>query len=158
MRRIALLGLVLIGVGSQATFAMGQTQAVPPTDSTPAAPSTLAPPAVPPKPRGPIRISGGVLQVNRVSFVAPEYPADAKVAKLSGQVVLHVVISKTGSVERAQVVSSTNSIFDQAAMDAVQQWTYRPYRLNGDPIEVDSTVTINFQLRPPTNSESPPGQ
>jgi protein TonB len=80
------------------------------------------------------------------------------VAKLSGQVVLHVVISKTGSVERAQVVSSTNSIFDQAAMDAVQQWTYRPYRLNGDPIEVDSTVTINFQLRPPTNSESPPGQ
>jgi protein TonB len=100
----------------------------------------------PPKPTGPTRISAGVIAGNRIAFVEPQYPPIAKIAHMSGTVVLQAVISKTGAVERLSVASSTNPMFNNYAMQAVQQWRYRPYLLNGDPTEVATTITVNFAL------------
>ena len=83
---------------------------------------------------------------NRIAFVEPQYPPIAKIAHMSGTVVLHAIISKNGSVERLSVASSTNPMFNNYAMQAVQQWRYRPYLLNGEPTEVDTTITVNFAL------------
>jgi protein TonB len=61
-------------------------------------------------------------------------------------VVLHAIISKSGSVVNLTVQSSSNPMFNNYAMEAVKQWRYRPYLLNGDPTEVDTTITVNFAL------------
>jgi len=120
--------------------------------------ASLSPPVVVSRPIGPVRIAGGVIAGNRVSFVAPVYPALAKAARLSGMVVLHAIISKAGSIQNLQIASTTNSIFEFAAIDSVRHWVYRPYLLNGEPTEVDTTITINFALRSPTPEDSsPPG-
>ena len=100
----------------------------------------------PPKPTGPMRISGGVIAGNRIAFVQPEYPPIAKIAHMSGVVVLHAIISKSGSVVNLEVSSSTNPMFNNYAIQAVRQWRYRPYLLNGEPTEVDTTITVNFSL------------
>jgi len=100
----------------------------------------------PPKPTGPARISGGVIAGTRVAFVEPQYPPIAKIAHMSGTVVLHAIISKSGSVEKLAVASSTNPMFNNYALQAVQQWRYRPYLLNGEATEVDTTITVNFAL------------
>ena len=97
-------------------------------------------------PKGPQRISGGVIAGTRTTFVQPQYPPIAKVAHMAGTVVLHAIISKTGSIEKLEVQSSTNPMFNNYAVDAVKQWRYKPYILNGDPTEVDTTVTVNFAL------------
>jgi protein TonB len=99
-----------------------------------------------PKPTGPARISGGVIAGNILQKTNPVYPPIAKVAHMSGTVVLRAIITKTGAVEQLTVVSSTNQMFNNAALDAVKQWRYKPYLLNGDPTEVDTTVTVNFTL------------
>jgi periplasmic protein TonB len=154
MRRSVWLAWVLVAAGVQTPFALGQTQAAPPVDGTnnaPAAPAgELAPPPVTLKPIGPMRISGGVMAGERISFVPPVYPEEAKSAKLSGSVVLRVIISKDGAVENAQVMSATNHMFDQASIDAVKQWRYKPFLLNGQPTEVDTSVMLNFSLKHPT--------
>ena len=152
MRRIALLGWVLLGVCATVPFAMAQTQPGPPADQTAAAakvPSGVSvgpvPQPVAQRPRGPVRVSDGVLTRNRISVVSPEYPVLATLKRLSGQVNLNIVISKTGTVENLKVTGSTNPIFNQASIDAVRQWRYRPFLLNGEPTEVESSVTINFR-------------
>jgi len=118
----------------------------------------LSPPLVVSRPIGPVRIAGGVIAGNRISFVAPTYPLVAKMAHLGGTVVLHAIISKTGTIQDLQVASASNEIFEIAAIDAVRRWIYRPYLLNGQPTEVDTTITINFALRSPTpEGSSPPG-
>ena len=165
MRGITFVGWVLFGLGAQAQVAQAQTQAAPPVDGTSVtqnAPSRMIvespPPTVAQRPFGPARISGGVIAGNRISFVPPVYPPEAKSGGLSGAVVLHVILSKDGTVENLKVVSSTNPMFDKASIDAVRQWRYRPYLLNGQLTEVDTTVTINFQLKPPPSSQTPPGE
>jgi protein TonB len=100
----------------------------------------------PPKPTGPQRISAGVIAGNRIAFVEPQYPPIAKIAHMSGTVVLHALISKSGSVINLSVQSSSNPMFNNYAMEAVKQWRYKPYLLNGDPTEVDTTITVNFAL------------
>jgi protein TonB len=98
------------------------------------------------KPKGPLRISSGVVAGLKLSTPSPIYPPIAKVAHMSGVVVLHAVISKTGSIESLSVQSTTNAMFNNSALDAVKQWKYKPYVLNGDPTEVDTTITVNFNL------------
>lgn len=100
----------------------------------------------PPKPTGPARISGGVISGMRIAFVEPQYPPIAKIAHMSGTVVLHAIISKSGNVANLAVSSSTNPMFNNYALEAVKQWRYRPYLLNGEPTEVDTTITVNFAL------------
>lgn len=99
-----------------------------------------------PNPTGPVTIPPNGINANRIFFAEPQYPPKAKLAQMSGTVVLRVTISKTGNVETLQVVSSTNGLFNNSAMDAVKQWRYRPYLINKEPVEVDTTITINFAL------------
>jgi protein TonB len=68
------------------------------------------------------------------------------VAHLSGTVVLRAIISKEGTIQQLSVASTTNQMFNNAALDAVRQWRYKPYLLNGEPTEVDTTITVNFTL------------
>ena len=68
-------------------------------------------------------------------------------AHLSGIVFLRFVIAKDGSVQSVVPLASTDPGFTDAATAAVKQWRFSPYLLNGEPIDMDSTVTVNFQLR-----------
>ncbi len=97
------------------------------------------------KPKGPVRISSGVVAGNKISGPTPVYPAIARSARLSGAVTLSAVISKTGTIENLTVVSGP-AMLTGAAIDAVKQWRYKPYILNGEPTEVSTTITVNFNL------------
>ena len=92
-----------------------------------------------------IRVPARVVEANLIHDVAPTYPAEAGRARIEGAVVLLAVIGKDGSVQDVRVESGL-PILAQAAIDAVKQWRYRPYLLNGEPVEVDSRITINFTL------------
>ena len=90
-------------------------------------------------------VSSGVMQGNLLSKTQPIYPAIAKAARISGTVVLQATISKTGTIENLHVVSGP-AMLQQAAMDAVRTWKYKPYLLNGDPVEVETQVNVVFNL------------
>jgi protein TonB len=90
-------------------------------------------------------VSGGVTQGLLISHTTPMYPAIAKAAGLSGTIVLAAVISKTGTIEELRVVSGPG-MFRQSALDAVRNWRYRPYLLNGQPVEVETTVNVVFSM------------
>jgi protein TonB len=92
-----------------------------------------------------VKVAGGVLAGQVLSKVAPVYPADAKAAHVEGAVVLRAIISKTGEVENLQVISGPKELM-ASALDAVRQWTYKPYLLNGEPVEVETTITVNYRL------------
>jgi protein TonB len=92
-----------------------------------------------------IRISQGVTQGMLVHRVQPTYPAIAKAVRIQGNVVLQAVISKNGEIQDLQLVSG-HPMLVPAAIEAVKQWRYRPYLLNGQPVEVETTITVIFQL------------
>ena len=93
-----------------------------------------------------VRISQGVTQGMVLRRVQPTYPQMAKIARVQGAVVLAAIIGKDGTIQNLHVVSTASPLLNQAAIDAVKQWRYRPYILNGEPVEVDTTVTVNFTL------------
>jgi periplasmic protein TonB len=92
-----------------------------------------------------VRVSAGVTQGMVIRKVQPTYPAIAKTARVQGQVVLQAAISKEGTIENLRVISGPPLLI-QSALEAVKQWRYRPYILNGEPVEVDTTVTVIFSL------------
>jgi protein TonB len=73
------------------------------------------------------------------------YPPIAKQAHVQGAVVLHAIIGKDGRIKNLQVQSG-NAMLTQAAIDAVQNWRYKPFILSGEPTEVETTVTVNFSF------------
>ena len=77
--------------------------------------------------------------------IEPKYPKIALAAHVSGTVVLKAVISKEGEIKELQVVSG-HPLLVPAALDAVKQWRYRPYLLNGEPVEVETNINVNFQI------------
>jgi protein TonB len=101
--------------------------------------STTAP--APKRTRVPARIA----EANLVFDVAPKYPPEAGRERIEGIVVLMAVIGKDGTVRDVRVESGL-PVLAQAAIEAVKQWRYRPYLLNGEPVEIDSQITINFNL------------
>jgi protein TonB len=107
-------------------------------------PSTPAPHVIT-KPKGPISISKGVAAGMLVFNPSPIYPAIARTARIEGTVILQATISKTGTIEGLHVLSGP-PMLQQAAIDAVKQWRYRPYLLNGDPVEVETTINVIFSL------------
>jgi TonB family protein len=116
-----------------------QTDAPPNSSSTPPQqPDASAPPQR-------VRVSSGVMAGLLISKVNPTYPDDARQARIQGVVVLHVQIDKEGNVEKIELISG-HPLLAPAAIEAVQQWKYKPYLLNGNPIEVDSQVQVNFML------------
>jgi protein TonB len=108
--------------------------------------SQIAPRVVHPAPTGPVRISSGVAASIAIERALPVYPAIAREARVEGTVVLAATISKSGTVENLRVVSGP-AMLQQAALDAVKTWRYRPYRLNGDPVAVETTVNVVFNLQ-----------
>jgi protein TonB len=105
-----------------------------------------APVAVPDKPTPQrVRVSQGVTAGLLVHKVTPQYPPLAKQARIQGSVVLHAVIGKDGKVQNLQLVSG-HPMLTQSAIQAVKQWQYKPYYLNGQPVEVDTNITVNFSL------------
>ena len=90
-------------------------------------------------------VSSGVMQGMLIYKVIPTYPAIAQATRSSGTVVLQATISRTGAIENLRVVEGP-AMLRQAALDAVKQWRYRPYMLNGQPVEVETTVDVNFKL------------
>ena len=98
----------------------------------------------PPAPIHPLRISHWA-EGNLVQRVQPLYPPLARQARIQGAVQLRAIISKTGTIERLTVESGPPMLV-KAAIDAVQQWRYRPYLLNDEPIEIETEITVNFVL------------
>ena len=92
-----------------------------------------------------MRIASRVAEANLIHDVAPQYPAEAGRARIEGTVVLMAVIGKDGTVKDVRIESGL-PILTQAAIDAVKQWRYKPYMIGGEPVEVDSRITINFTL------------
>jgi protein TonB len=81
-----------------------------------------------------------------VNQVAPQYPPLARQARIQGTVRLEAVINKEGRIEELKVVSG-HPMLVQAALAAVQQWEYQPTMLNGAPVEVITTIDVNFTMR-----------
>ncbi len=94
-----------------------------------------------------LKVDSGTLAGALLTHVNPIYPEAAKKAKIQGPVVLHAVVGKDGSVQNLTVVSGPPEL-QPSTLDAVRQWTYKPFLLNGDPVEVETTVTVTYSLQP----------
>ena len=92
-----------------------------------------------------IRISQGVTKGLLIHRVEPTYPTLAKAARVQGEVILNAVISTTGEIQNLQLVSGHPMLVPEA-IAAVKQWRYKPYLLNGQPVEVETTITVIFSL------------
>jgi periplasmic protein TonB len=94
----------------------------------------------------PLRLSEPVVEAQLILRIEPRYPRLALQTRQSGTVVLHAVIGREGHINALQVVSGS-PFFVQAALEAVRQWQYRPTLLDGEPVEVETTITAMFQLQ-----------
>lgn len=94
-----------------------------------------------------VRVSSGVAQGLLATKVNPQYPQEAKDQHIQGVVVLQAIIDKEGNVEHLQLISGHPELAP-AALEAVKQWKYRPYLLNGTPVEIATQVQVNFTLMP----------
>jgi len=92
-----------------------------------------------------VRVSLGVSQGLLVKRVQPAYPPLARQARIQGTVLLQAEISKDGTIENLRLISG-HPMLAPAAIEAVKQWRYRPYMLNGEPVAVETQVQVNFTL------------
>jgi TonB family protein len=99
-----------------------------------------------PGPNRLVNVSSGVMEANLVSGPKPSYPMLASLTHLQGNVVMEAVISKDGTVEHVQVIKG-HRLLRGAAKNAVRSWLYRPYKVDGVPVEVATTVTVDFDSR-----------
>jgi len=102
--------------------------------------------AAPPPPAPVLRVGGVIREPKKVKDVAPAYPNIARTAKIQGVVILEAQISPQGRVEGVKVLRSIPTL-DEAAIEAVRQWVYSPTLVDGVPVSVVMTVTVNFVLR-----------
>jgi protein TonB len=111
-------------------------------------PSAAPPPPPPPKTVTPqrIRVGGNVQAANLITQIKPVYPPLAKQARIQGTVELSAIIGKDGRVQDLKVVRG-HPLLVHSAMDAVKGWIYRPTMLNGEPVEVSTTIDVNFTLQ-----------
>jgi protein TonB len=108
-------------------------------------PATVRPSAVKPTTPKKVTILASVMEGYLIQKTLPIYPAIARVARITGTVVLLATISKTGRIENLHVVSGP-SMLQSAALDAVKTWRYRPYLLNNVPVEVETRVDVTFTM------------
>lgn len=92
-----------------------------------------------------VRVSQGVTASLLLQKVEPTYPVIARTAKVHGSVVLTAIIDKEGNIRDIRLITG-HPLLVTAAIEAVRQWRYRPYLLNGEPVEVETTVTVNFMI------------
>ncbi len=91
-------------------------------------------------------IHNGVIAGRKIGGNPPHYPYGARQNHITGTVILHAMISKEGDIASLIVIGSPDSSLSDAAMTAVRTWKYKPYLLNGQPTEVDTTIEVNFNL------------
>ena len=111
----------------------------------PATNPTITPTLAPTKPNGPMRISSGVSAGLLLAPIKPVYPAIAIAAHAEGVVTVQAIISRTGRIEAAHAISGP-IMLQTAAVDAVRNARYRPFLLNNQPTDVETTITITFRL------------
>ncbi len=92
-----------------------------------------------------VRVSQGVSTGLLIRKVQPNYPPLARQARIQGTVVLQAEISKEGTIQNLQLISG-HPMLAPSAIEAVKQWRYRPYLLNGEPVAVETQVVVNFSL------------
>ena len=119
-------------------LAMGQTQ-----DQA----SPNQPPTSQTQPDAPehVRVQAGVTRGMLIKKVPPKYPKKARKNHIEGTVILHAKISKEGDIADLSVISG-DPMLTQAALDAVKEWKYRPYLVEGKPVAVETEIRVNFQL------------
>jgi periplasmic protein TonB len=121
----------------------GATQfAAPPPPPPPPPPADAA---AAPWATGAVRVGGAILPPTKTKHVSPDYPALAQSAKIQGVVIIEALIGANGKVTNARLLRSI-PLLDQAALDAVMQWEFTPTRLNGEPVPVLMTMTVQFTL------------
>lgn len=126
-------GTGALGIG---TVDIGSTVGIPPVP---------IPPDPPPVPEI-VRVGQGVREPVRIAGAPPQYPLVAREARVQGIVILEAVINERGRIERVKILKS-QPLLDGAAISAVQNWRYTPTLLNGIPVSVLMTITINFSLQ-----------
>jgi len=145
LRRMSLTAILLVMV----IALTGCAKKVPPPPPPPPAPPPVAappPPPPPPPPPAPVRVGGAIKQPSKIKDARPVYPPIAQSARVQGVVIIEAVIGPDGHVQEAKVLRSI-PLLDAAALDAVKQWQYTPTLLNGQPVPVIMTVTVNFTLQ-----------
>jgi periplasmic protein TonB len=95
-------------------------------------------------PGGPKRVISQLTEAQLLNRVEPAYPRIAVVSGVQGQVRLHAIIARDGTIQSLNVISG-HPLLASAALDAVRQWRYRPYLLNGEAVEVETFITVNFR-------------
>jgi TonB family protein len=110
--------------------------------------SVFAPPAAATKlpEKGKIKLEGLLLAGHKISGSAPIYPSAAKSARIQGKVILSAVIGEDGHIHQLRVKSAPDTSLAISALAAVRDWTYRPYKLDGFPVEVDTTISVIYTL------------
>jgi TonB family protein len=149
VRRTSALVAVLLGIAVCASAMSFHVEVPAPAIATTSGQET---------PHGPVRIAGGVAQGQLLSHENPVYPASARANGIEGTVVLRAVIGEDGTIKDLAVLSGPPEL-QSSAIDAVKRWTYRPYLLNGEPVEVQTTITVHYALAPqhhPTSDSSQP--
>jgi len=116
----------------------------PPRATLPVEPPHVAPPEV--KVRRALKISEPIIAAQLISRIEPKYPYIAIQTRREGTVLLHAIISREGQITSLDVLSG-DPLLVGAALDAVRQWRYRPTILNGEPVEVETSITVIFLLR-----------
>jgi len=106
----------------------------------------LPEPPPPPPPPPPVRVGGNIKPPTKTKNVPPVYPPIAQSARVQGVVIIEATIGPAGRVQEARVIRSI-PLLDAAALDAVKQWEFSPTLLNGVPVPVIMTVTVNFTLQ-----------
>ena len=129
---------------ARTAITMDQGPGVPGGDENPFGPRRT-PVVVHPDNTPPVRVSSMVVDGLLIYKSIPPYPAIAKAARIQGTVILQAMISKSGTIENLHVISGP-AMLQQAAVDAVKTWRYRPYMLNQQPVEVETTVNVVFAL------------
>lgn len=102
-------------------------------------------PAPPPKPTAPLRVGGAVMAARAIYEPSPQYPQIAKMAHVSGTVVLHAIIAEDGTVQQLTFITGP-ALLRQAAMETVRTWRYKPTLLDGQPTKVETTISVVFTL------------
>jgi protein TonB len=125
------------------TISMDQGSGIPGGSTfSSSAPATVRPA---PRPSGPAHISSGVAAGLLIQKTLPQYPPIARAARVEGTVTLQAIISESGAIENLHVTGGP-AMLQQAAIDAVKQWRYRPYTLDDEPVEVETTINVIFTL------------
>ena len=131
------VGVHMVGAGANPLAALGSVG--------PVGPHVVVRPAGEGSGGSPLRVSTGVMQGQLLEPMRPEYPAIARLSHTEGTVVVQAIIAKTGKIESARVVSGP-AVLQAAALQAVRAARYRPFLLNGQPTEVETTVSIVFRI------------